>query len=64
MIGGAFGNSGLGNTIGGFAGQLGGMLPFALDPLAAAYAQQQAQLAQLAAQQANGALYGSQQTLH
>ncbi|NDP60539.1 MAG: hypothetical protein GZ090_14405, partial [Oxalobacteraceae bacterium] len=49
-IGGAFGNAGLGNTIGGIAGQLGRMLPFNADPVAAAYAQQ-AQLAQLAAQQ-------------
>ena len=39
-IGGAFGNSGLGNTIGAIAGQLGGMLPFGVDPVAAAYAQQ------------------------
>ena len=64
MIGGAFGNAGLGNTIGGIAGQLGGMLPFGMDPVSAAYAQQQAQLAQLAAQQGNTALYGGQQTLH
>ena len=64
MIGGAFGNSGLGSTIGGIAGQLGGMLPFGLDPVSAAYAQQQAQLAQLAAQQGNTALYGGQPTLH
>jgi hypothetical protein len=63
-IGGAFGNAGIGNTIGGIAGQLGGMLPFGADPVAAAYAQQQAQLAQLAAQQGNTALYGGQQTLH
>ncbi|WP_229256656.1 hypothetical protein [Duganella lactea] len=63
VIGGAFGNAGLGNTIGGIAGQLGGMLPFDVDPLIAAYAQQQAQLAQLAAQQGNTALYGGQ-TLH
>ncbi|WP_229260609.1 hypothetical protein [Duganella alba] len=64
-IGSAFGNAGLGNTIGGFAGQLGGMLPFGVDPVTAAYAQQAqlAQLAQLAAQQGNTALYG-QQTLH
>lgn len=65
VIGGAFGNAGLGNTIGGIAGQLGGMLPFALDPVTAAYAQQQAQLAQLAQQAnaGNNALYGGQ-TLH
>jgi hypothetical protein len=63
-IGGAFGNAGIGNTIGGIAGQLGGMLPFGADPVAAAYAQQQAQLAQLAAQQGNTALYGGQQTVH
>ena len=31
-IGGAFGNAGLGNTIGGIAGQLGGLLPFGADP--------------------------------
>lgn len=87
-LGGAFGNAGLGNTIGGIAGQLGGMLPFGADPVTQAYLQQaqqaqlaqqaqqaqlaqqamaqQAQLAQLAqqAQPGNGALYGSQQTLH
>ncbi|MQA19609.1 hypothetical protein [Rugamonas rivuli] len=64
-IGGAFGNAGLGNTIGGIASQLGGMLPFAVDPVTAAYAQQQAQLAQLAQQAnaGNNALYGGQ-TLH
>ncbi|WP_332855906.1 hypothetical protein [Duganella sp. S19_KUP01_CR8] len=44
MIGGAFGHQGLGNTIGGIAGHLGGMLPFAADPVAQAYAQQAAQL--------------------
>lgn len=41
-IGGMFGNAGLGNTIGGIAGQLGRYLPFNVDPIAAAYAQQQA----------------------
>lgn len=45
-IGGLFGNAGLGRTIGGVAGQLGGMLPFGADPVAQAYAQQQ-QLAQM-----------------
>ncbi|CAN7624806.1 hypothetical protein [Duganella sp. LjRoot269] len=68
-IGGAFGNAGLGNTIGGIAGQLGGMLPFGVDPVTAAYAQQQAQLAQLAQQTqlanaGNTAQYGGPQTLH
>jgi hypothetical protein len=53
IIGGAFGNAGLGNTIGGIAGQLGRLLPFTADPLAAAYAQQAIQQAQLAAQQQN-----------
>jgi hypothetical protein len=33
-IGGLFGNAGLGSTIGGVAGQLGGMLPFGADPVA------------------------------
>ena len=46
VIGGAFGNSGLGNTIGGIAGHLGGMLPFAADPVAQAYAQQEALMQQ------------------
>lgn len=70
-IGGAFGNAGLGNTIGGVAGQLGRYLPFDVDPITAAYAQQQAQqqqLAQLAQQaqlaQAGQSAYGNQQTLH
>jgi len=71
-IGSAFGHGQLGGTIGSYAGQLGGMLPFAVDPVAAAYAQQQVQQAQLAqlAQQAqmanagNSALYAGQQTLH
>ncbi|KRB84946.1 hypothetical protein [Noviherbaspirillum sp. Root189] len=44
-IGGIFGNAGLGSTIGGAAGQLGRMLPFSADPIAQAYAMQQAQLA-------------------
>ncbi len=43
-IGGMFGNSGLGSTIGGVAGQLGRMLPFGADPVSQAYAQQQAQM--------------------
>src|SRR5471032_3235614 len=55
-LGGLFGNSGIGSTIGGVAGQLGRMLPFSVDPVTAAYAQQiaqqQQQLAQLAQQQA------------
>jgi hypothetical protein len=46
MIGGALGNAGLGNTIGGIAGHLGGMLPFAADPVAQAYAQQEALMQQ------------------
>jgi hypothetical protein len=72
-IGGLFGNSGLGSTIGGVAGQLGRMLPFGADPVSQAYAQQQlaqqqAQLGQLA--QGNsyyplqGMQYGQQPTLH
>jgi hypothetical protein len=49
FIGGQFGNRNLGSSIGGIAGQIGGMLPFSADPWTA-YAQQ----AQL----------GAQQTLH
>jgi hypothetical protein len=45
-IGGMFGNAGLGRTIGGVAGHLGGMLPFGADPVSQAYAQQQ-QMAQM-----------------
>ncbi len=44
-IGGIFGQSGIGSTIGGAAAQLGRILPFGADPATAAYAQQ-AQLAQ------------------
>jgi hypothetical protein len=51
FIGGQLGNQGLGNTIGGIAGQIGGMLPFAADPWTA-YAQQQQQP------------FAGQQTLH
>ena len=40
-IGGVFGNQGLGNQIGGAAGQLGRFLPFNLDPMTAGYAQMQ-----------------------
>jgi len=40
-IGGAFGNSSLGGQIGSVAGQLGRFLPFNVDPVTAAYAQQQ-----------------------
>ena len=53
-IGGAFGNAGLGGTIGTYAGQLGGMLPFSADPVAQAYAQQDAQLQQLQQLQQQG----------
>ena len=66
-IGGLFGNAGLGNTIGGVAGQIGRMLPFGADPVSAAYAQQaqlaqqQAQLNQLAQQQAQMAQIAQQQ---
>jgi septal ring factor EnvC (AmiA/AmiB activator) len=42
-IGGIFGNAGLGSTIGGVAGRLGSMLPFAADPVAQQIAQQQQQ---------------------
>ena len=42
-IGGIFGQSGLGGTIGGAAGQLGRLLPFQVDPMTAAYSQQIAQ---------------------
>lgn len=49
FLGGQFGNQQLGSTIGGIAGQLGRMLPFAADPWSA-YAQQ-AQQAQLQGQQ-------------
>jgi hypothetical protein len=56
-IGGLLGNAGLGSQIGGIAGQIGrSVLPFSIDPVMAAYAQQQAlqqavQQAQLAQQQ-------------
>ena len=40
-IGGAFGNSALGGTIGNVAGQIGRILPFSADPISMAYAQQQ-----------------------
>lgn len=40
LIGGAFGNQGLGQSIGGIAGQLGRMLPFGADPVSQFYAQQ------------------------
>ncbi len=39
-IGGLFGQSGLGNQIGGVASQLGRMLPFSADPMQQAYQQQ------------------------
>ncbi|WP_374363290.1 hypothetical protein [Pseudoduganella danionis] len=42
-IGNVFGHGQLGGTIGGYAAQLGGMLPFAADPVQQAYAQQAAQ---------------------
>jgi hypothetical protein len=46
-IGGLFGNQGMGSQVGGAIGQLGKFLPFNVDPLTAAYAQQaQQQLAQ------------------
>ena len=44
-IGSIFGNQQLGSQLGGAAGQLGRYLPFSVDPLTAAYAQQQQQLA-------------------
>jgi hypothetical protein len=58
-IGGMFGQSGLGNQIGGIAGQLGRLLPFQIDPMQQMLAQQQLtqqlqqlqQLAQMAQQQ-------------
>ncbi|GIZ50051.1 hypothetical protein [Noviherbaspirillum aridicola] len=65
LIGGAFGNQQLGNTIGGVAGQLGKLLPFGVDPMtAAAYEQQlqqqlQQQQQQLAPQGFFGNLLGS-----
>jgi hypothetical protein len=46
-VGSLFGQPNLGGQIGGFVGQLGRFLPFSVDPITAAYAQQ-AQLAQLA----------------
>jgi hypothetical protein len=59
-IGGLFGNSGLGSQIGGIAGQLGrSVLPFSIDPVMAAYAQQQA--IQQAMQQAQQAQQQGQQ---
>ncbi|MGZ8340091.1 MAG: hypothetical protein ACXWU9_10970 [Telluria sp.] len=58
-VGGWFGNAGLGSTIGGAVGQLGKLLPFGADPVAAAYAQQlQAQQQQLAPQGWIGDLIG------
>ncbi len=64
-IGGLFGNSGLGSTIGGVAGQIGRMLPFGADPVAQAYAQQQAQLGQANSLYQNpGMSYAQQPTLH
>jgi hypothetical protein len=56
FIGGLAGNQQLGNTIGGIASQLGGMLPFSVDPyqmqqLAQQLAQQQAQQQALQGQQ-------------
>jgi len=59
-IGGLFGNSQLGGTIGNVAGQIGRVLPFGADPVAQAYAQQ-AQLAQQQAQLAQGNTYYPQQ---
>ncbi|HYD94057.1 MAG TPA: glycine zipper family protein [Noviherbaspirillum sp.] len=56
-IGGAFGQQGLGSAIGGAAGQLGRILPFGLDPISQAYAQQQQQ--QLAPQGFFGSLLGA-----
>lgn len=56
-IGGIFGHSGLGSQIGGAAGQLGRLLPFQQDPMQA-YAQQQAQMQQLAPQGLVGNLIG------
>jgi hypothetical protein len=44
-LGGLLGNRQIGSTIGGIAGGLGRMLPFDVDPITAAYAQQQQQLA-------------------
>jgi hypothetical protein len=68
-IGGIFGNSQLGGSIGGVASQIGRMLPFGADPVTQAYAQQQ--LAQQQAQlQGNGYYpvqglqYTQQPTLH
>jgi hypothetical protein len=58
-IGGLFGNSGMGSTIGGMAGQIGRMLPFGADPLTQAYAQQ-AQLAQQQAQMTGNGYYPQQ----
>ena len=61
-IGGAFGTAGMGNTIGGIAGQLGGMLPFGADPMSMAYmqqAQQEAQMQQMQPQSLIGPTPGS-----
>jgi hypothetical protein len=54
-IGSIFGQPALGQQIGNFAGQLGRFLPFSVDPITAAYAQQ----AQLAPQGFFGNLLGS-----
>ena len=74
-IGGIFGQSGLGGTIGSAAGQLGRLLPFQIDPIQQALLQQamlqQAMLQQLAQQQqqpyqssGQQAYSTGQQTLH
>lgn len=76
-IGGLFGQSGLGNQIGGIASQLGRMLPFQMDPMQQMLAQQQVaqqlqQIQQLAQQQQQQQPYAQQgqqnysggQTLH
>ena len=62
-IGGMFGNSQLGSSIGGIAGQLGRMLPFGADPVAQAYAQQ-AQLAQANSYYPQAGMQYAQPTLH
>jgi hypothetical protein len=62
-IGSLFGQSGLGNQIGGIAGQLGRMLPFQMDAMQQAWAQQQQQQQQPYAGQGQQN-YAAGQTLH
>ena len=61
-IGSLFGQPGIGNQIGGFASQLGRMLPFQMDAMQQAWAQQQQQQQPYAGQGQQN--YSAGQTLH